>query len=201
MAAVLKDFREATTYDILAWHRPVVSGVTLAALFTVWFIFVYYEYTLVTYVSRIVEIAFILGAVATLTQKAFVSSADVKNHMDHMYEKIRPYAMRFVEGLFGLLTWSNPVASAKVFLASFLVAYVGNWFSDSTLLLILLILAFSVPVVYEKEKPVIDAYLKKAEDFVDKYLNMLKTKGTELKSKVEGSDAAKKLHEMEEKKK
>jgi len=73
--------------------------------------------------------------------------------------------------------------------------------SDSTLVLTVVVLAFTLPVVYEKEQKQIDMYLKKAQEFMDKYLNMLKTKGSEMKKKVESSDVAQKLDEMENKNK
>lgn len=184
MSQVINAFKGATSYDIVAWHRPIVSGIVFGSIVTVWFIFVYFEYTLATFLCRAIQLLFVLGAVPMLTQRALVSASDVTANMDKVYEAIRPCTQKAVQQTFDILTWRDFNKSAKAFLVSFLIAYIGNYVNDSTLFIVVVVAVFSIPVVYEKKKPEIDAQVVKVQGLVDKYLGMLKTKGAAAKGRI-----------------
>lgn len=181
----MNEFKGATAYDIVAWHRPIASGIVIASTLAVWFVFVHFEYTVATFLCRMIQLCFILGAASTFTKRAFVSAADCTASMDRLYERIRPITQKAVQQAFDVLTWRDFNASAKVFLTSFVVAYIGNFMSDSTLFVVVVLAAFSIPVVYEKNKAVIDDQLTKAQAMSDKYLGMLKTQGAAARAKIE----------------
>lgn len=185
MSQITDQFKGITTKGIVTWRRPIASGTVLGAIVSVWFTFVYFDYTLVTFLSRITQLLFIAGAASTFTKKTVVSAADFTACMDKAYETIRPYTQKCAQASFAILTWRDFNTSAKVFVLSFVAAYIGNYVSDTTLFLIVVSGAFSLPVVYEKKKPEIDAQITKIQQLTDKYLGMLKTKGAEAQSKVD----------------
>ncbi|KPI85976.1 reticulon domain protein 22 kDa potentially aggravating protein (paple22) (PAPLE22) [Leptomonas seymouri] len=195
MNVVTKQFEGATVKDILAWHRPIASGLVAGTIFAFWFVYVFFQYTLTTYVSRLVTIAFIVGGAAALTKcVAIRSPEDVSARMDRTYESIRPHVAKGVDAAIALITWRNFLNSAKFFVATIVVAFLGNCMSDSTLMLVALILAFTLPVLYEKKQKEIDSAIEKVQAVVDKYLMMLKTKADSNKTHVE-----QKLDEMQRK--
>ncbi|KAK7195418.1 reticulon domain protein, 22 kDa potentially aggravating protein (paple22) [Novymonas esmeraldas] len=186
MSAIVKDFKGLTAKDVVAWHRPVASGIIFASLFTVWAVFVFAEYTLTTFVSRIVSIAFIAGAAAAVTKRTLVKSPEeMSASMDRIYESVRPHVTKSVDCLVSLITWRDYKASAKFFVATFVTAFLGNWMSDTTLLLVALIISFTVPVAYEKKQKEIDHAIQKARAFIDKHLAVLKTHAESKKQSVE----------------
>jgi FtsH-binding integral membrane protein len=196
MEQVTKQFKGATTKDILAWHRPIASGIVAGSLFAFWFVYVYFHYTFTTYICRLVTILLIVGGAAVLTKRIPMRSPEeISARMDRTYESIRPFVTKSVNAAVGLVTWRDFVASAKFFIATIVLAFLGNWMSDTTLILLALIIAFSVPVVYEKKKKEIDQAVEKAQTVMDKYLSMLKTKASAKKAQVEQQ-----LDEMKNKK-
>ncbi|KAG5472849.1 hypothetical protein LSCM4_02174 [Leishmania orientalis] len=195
MSAITKEFKGLTVKDAVTWHRPVASGVIFSLLFSIWAIFVFAEYTLTTFLSRIVTILFILGAAAAVTKRTVVASPeDVTASMDRAYEFVRPYVTKSVDWMVSLVTWRDYAVSAKFFLATFVTAFLGNWMSDTTLLLVVLLVSFTAPVAYEKKQKEIECVLMKAHAYADKYLGMIKTQASSKKETIEQQ-----LHELERK--
>ncbi|KAG5498018.1 hypothetical protein GH5_02815 [Leishmania sp. Ghana 2012 LV757] len=195
MSAITKEFRGLTVKDAVTWHRPVASGVIFSLLFSIWAVFVFAEYTLTTFLSRIVTILFILGAAAAVTKRTVVASPeDVAASMDRAYEFVRPYVTKSVDWMVSLVTWRDYAVSAKFFLATFVTAFLGNWMSDTTLLLVVLLVSFTAPVAYEKKQKEIECVLMKAHAYADKYLGMIKTQASSKKQTIEQQ-----LHELERK--
>lgn len=186
MEKITEQFKGATTRDILAWHRPVASGIVAGTIFAFWFVFVFFDYTLTTYTARLMTIACIAGGAAAVTKRIPVRSPEeMSARMDRAYESLRPHVTRGVDAAVALLTWRDFATSAKFFIATIVVAFVGNWLSDTTLMLLVLVLSFSLPVVYEKKKKEIDSAVAKAQETLDKYLAMIKTKADAKKTQVE----------------
>lgn len=186
MAAVLKDLKSATAYDIVAWHKPVPSGIVLTAICSIWFVFTHFEYTLTTFCSRIITLVFIAGAAAAVTKRVTVqSSSDFTASMDKVYESARPHLTKAIDGVVGVLTWRDYALSAKCFVATLITALLGNLMSDTTLILLIVVVVFTVPAGYEHKKKEVDEVLKKVQEAVDKALSMIKTKTEEKKAAVE----------------
>ncbi|KAG5472475.1 hypothetical protein LSCM1_03874 [Leishmania martiniquensis] len=195
MSTITKEFRGLTVTDVVTWRRPVVSAAIFFSLFTTWAVFVFAEYTLTTFMSRIVSILFIVGAAAAVTKRTIVTSPeDVTASMDRTYEFVRPHVTRSVDCMVSLLTWRDYAVSAKFFAATFVTAFLGNWMSDTTLLLVALLLSFTAPVAYLKKQKEIECLLRRAHAYADQYLGMIKTHAFSKKQAVEQQ-----LNEMERK--
>ncbi|CBZ28934.1 reticulon domain protein, 22 kDa potentially aggravating protein (paple22) [Leishmania mexicana MHOM/GT/2001/U1103] len=186
MSAIAKEFTGLTLRDVVTWNRPVASSVIFCFFFTMWAIFVFAEYTLTTFVSRIVSILLIAGAAAAVTKRTIVTSPDdVTASMDRAYESVRPCVTKLVDCTISLLTWRDYVASAKFFMGTLVMAFLGNWMSDTTLMLVILIVAFTAPVAYQKKQKEIEHAMKQVRAYIDKWLGMLKTHGEPKKASVE----------------
>lgn len=186
MSAITKQFTGLTAKDVVTWHRPIASGVILSSLFTIWAVFVFAQYTVTTFASRIASIIFIAGAAAAVTKRTFIRfPEDVSASMDRTYESVRPYVTKSVDAIVSIITWRDYTESAKVFVATFVTAFLGNWMSDTTLMLVVLIITFTAPVAYEKKQKEIDHAIEQVRSHVDKYLRMLKTHAETKKKEVD----------------
>ncbi|GET90863.1 reticulon domain protein, 22 kDa potentially aggravating protein [Leishmania tarentolae] len=186
MSAIAKEFKGLTAKDVVAWHRPVASGIIFSLFFITWSIFVFAEYTLTTFVSRIVSLFLIAGAAAAVTKRTMVASPeDVTASMDRVYESLRPCVTKLVDCTISLLTWRDYAATAKFFVATLVMAVLGNWMSDTTLALVTLIVAFTAPVAYEKKQKEIEHVLQQVRVYTDKYLGMIKMQAESKKQSVE----------------
>lgn len=186
-AQVTAAFKGATAGDILAWRRPIASGIVLGVFLAVWFTYVYFGYTFTTFACRTLQLLFIAGGAMKLSNRALYSPTEVTARMDRVYEKVRPHVQSTVERTLKLATWSDPIVSAKFFLATFVVAFIGNWMRDTTLILLIVIALFTIPKVYEQNKQVIDEQIKKVTAILDKYLGKAKDKGAELRKNAEAT--------------
>ncbi|CAG9578492.1 reticulon domain protein, 22 kDa potentially aggravating protein (paple22) [Leishmania major strain Friedlin] len=186
MSAIAKEFKGLTTKDIVTWHRPIASAIIFSSFFTIWAIFVFAEYTLTTFLSRIVSILLIAGAAAAVTKRTIVTlPKDVTASMDRAYESVRPCVTKLVDSTISLFTWRDYAASAKFFMTTLVMAFLGNWMSDTTLMLVILIVAFTAPVAYEKKQNEIERAVQQVRAYADKYLGMIKTHAESKKSSVE----------------
>ncbi|CCW61585.1 unnamed protein product [Phytomonas sp. EM1] len=188
MFGILSLFKDATVYEIIAWHRPVASAVVLGSILSFWLLFVYWQYTILTFLCRCIQLVFLLGAAATATKSNVVYS-DLTGKMDAAYESIRPCAAKILGIFVDVVIWRDVMFSAKVFGASLVMAYIGNYICDSTFILLVTIISFSGPVLYEKNKPLIHDQLRVANRYVNQYIGVLRTKGELLKQKVRHVDA------------
>ncbi|CAD2218012.1 reticulon domain protein, 22 kDa potentially aggravating protein (paple22) [Angomonas deanei] len=181
----IQDVKKMKPYDLFSWKKPAVTGAVLGFILVLWWVFVYYQYTLTTFVSRLVALALLVGAVSAVTNRTVSELSTSQESVDMLYEKVRPYFLRAAEALFNLASWKNPTLSVKVLLTTYLTAFVGNYVSDTTVILLVILAVFGIPPVYEKKKAEADQILKQVQTYTDKYIGMLTTKGKEVAKKAD----------------
>ncbi|KAG5498756.1 hypothetical protein JKF63_03044 [Porcisia hertigi] len=195
MSAIVRDFKGLTTNDVVTWRRPIASGIICTSLFATWAVFVFAEYTLTTFLSRIASALFIIGGAAALTKHTFMTSPDdVSASMDRVYEAIRPYVKKSVNCAVSLLTWRDYMASAKFFAATLMTAFLGNWMSDTTLILFTLVVTFTAPLVYDRKQKEIEQAVEQVRAYANKYIGMITTQ-VDAKRRAFGQQS----HDMERK--
>lgn len=194
LGSILNDI---SVWDVLAWRRPVLSGISMVALLALWVTFVLCRYTLTTFVSRIASLVFLVGAVGAITKRFELSPEDLSASLDRMYENLRPIMTRMADYLVHMITWRDFQASTRMFILTFVGAFVGNYMSDSTIVLFCIILAYTLPAVYERYHSEIDGAVNRVMHMTDQYVNMARGNPPAKKSMSDHVEHA--LHEMDRK--
>ncbi|RNF13459.1 reticulon domain protein [Trypanosoma conorhini] len=172
-------------WEVLAWHRPKVTSVLFGTVISVLALFCFMQYTVVTFLCRVIQLLLLLGVIVGLTNRCKLTSDDIHCAVNRFVDYATPRAEAALETTYNVVTWRNYHLSGMVTLASVVIAFLGNLFSDTALLVSVVVLAFSVPAVYERKKDLIDRWVGVAKSKVEKYMGTLKTKVEEVTKKDE----------------
>jgi hypothetical protein len=170
------DFKGLSFRQLVLWERPRATGVVVGGILTTAVFFGIFEYTLVTFLCRLLEVAFAVIGVMVYQKWIDVSVEDVKRHTRALISDVEPHVITVIEQLFRIITWEDTFFSLKVFLASLAVAFFGNVFSDLVFVLVATLLVFAVPVAYTNNKALVDPQLQRASQLVNQYINTKKPK-------------------------
>ncbi|ORC90816.1 reticulon domain protein [Trypanosoma theileri] len=168
-------------WDVLAWHRPKVTGAMLGSTLLFIMFFCMMEYTVVTFACRVLQLLLAAGLVANVTKRCTLTSDDIQRAVD----SLAPRVADALEKLHELVLWRDTRASAAVAVASVVAAALGNLMSDVTLAVCAVVLAFTLPAVYERKKDTIDAVIARAQEHLEKYIGKIKTSVDEVAKKSE----------------
>jgi hypothetical protein len=170
------EFKNLNGRQLILWERPKATGAVIATIVAVLMLFGYFEYTLITFLCRALQLALVTVGVLVYQKWIVLSVDDVKKMTRTVISDTEPFVITAVEQLHRVVTWEEPMLSLRVFVVSLVLAFLGNVLSDLTLLLVATVFVFGVPVAYTKNKSVIDPYLSKANKLVDEQVNKLKPK-------------------------
>ncbi|RNF06409.1 reticulon domain protein [Trypanosoma rangeli] len=172
-------------WDVLAWQRPIVTGTILGTMLSVLTVFCVMEYTMVTFLCRILQLFLLLGVVVGLTNRCKLTSDDIHCAVNRFVDYATPRLVAALETTHNVVTWRDYTTSGTVTVVSVVIAFLGNFISDFGFFMIAFVLAFTVPVVYEKKKDVIDQWVEMVVSQVQKYMGTIKTKVEEATKKKE----------------
>ena len=179
--SVCSQLKDVTGSQLILWEKPTASGVVLAGLLSIIVIFGFFEYTIVTFLCRVVQLMFVVvGGLVYLHM--FPSSDDIKTCISNSLDKVQPSIAKGLDALFRLLAWEDVKFSAMVLVGTIFFALLGNLFSDLWLLFLGTVALFTLPIGYTKNKVQIDSILlnisalKELNRIVDKILNSNKVK-------------------------
>lgn len=173
--------RGMSLWDVLAWHRPKVTGVLLGSTLLFVTFLCMMGYTVVTFVCRVLQLTLAAGLVASVTKRCTLTSDDIQRAVDC----VAPRVAAALEKLHEIVMWRDTRTSAAVAVASVVVACLGNMMSDATVVVCAIVLAFSLPAVYERKKDPIDRVIAQAQVYVEKYIGKIKTSVDEVAKKSE----------------
>lgn len=156
------DFAEMTVKDLVLWTRPRATGIIVASLFAVLVVFGYLQYTVLTFVCRVLQVAMIVYGGLHYTQKAPIPVQDLPKKAEEILRRCVQPLVRLVEFLALVISWEDQALSRNVLVASVVVGFLGNTFSDLAMLLLITIAVFAGPIVYAKNKDAIDPLLNSA---------------------------------------
>ncbi|PBJ80868.1 reticulon domain protein [Trypanosoma cruzi cruzi] len=182
---IISESRGMSLWDMLAWHRPKVTGVLLGTVLSVLTFFCLMKYTMVTFLCRILQLVLLAGVLLGFTNRWHLTSDDIHEAVNRLVDCATPRLVTALESMHQLVTWRDYRRSGLVTLVSFVVALLGNLVSDAAFLTFFLLLAFTVPAVYEKKKDLIDQWISAATAQVEKYMGKIKTKVEEATKKKE----------------
>ena len=81
-----------------------------------------------------------------------------------------PLIWESVDALARIITWENRSTTTEVFIGTIILAALGNFFTDLTLIFLVTVAFFVVPVLYMKNKAVVDGHLETAKEFLDRLI-------------------------------
>nr|XP_043640130.1 reticulon-like protein B1 [Erigeron canadensis] len=155
--------------DLLLWKDKKVSGVILGGVTIIWFLFEVLEYHLLTLVchSLILTLAtlFLWSNASTFINKSPPKIPEVCIPEKPVFEIVSALRIEINQGLAAI----RDIASGKdlkkflsVIAGLWFVSIVSNCYNFLTLIYILVVLLFSVPVTYDKFEDKIDPLAEKA---------------------------------------
>jgi riboflavin kinase len=159
---------------LLLWRDPKQSGAVFGTATLGYLILEWSNWSLLSLVAYVlllaVAVTFLWNNLASFTNrpgvpvprwlKEGVSDADVKKHADQATTLINK-ALGFT---YRLATGKEVVLSMQVAFVLYAVGKLGGWFTTLGLFYTVVVLAFTVPKVYELKKDEIDAVAKQVHD-------------------------------------
>ena len=172
-ATVKKSFKGANAKDILTWVRPVASGIIVANITLLLFIFGYCEYTLITFVCRLIQVGLaVIGGLVVLGQIS-LNSEDVRSLLNNSINLVEPYAATAMDSGFRILAWTDVTVSITVLIATIVLGFLNAYIPDSALILMMTIVAFGGTPLYFKHQKEIDPHVAKIRKAMDDALDKL----------------------------
>ncbi|KAL6780159.1 hypothetical protein ACKKBF_B14225 [Auxenochlorella protothecoides x Auxenochlorella symbiontica] len=182
--------RNEKVSDLLLWRDPVKSGVVLT-LATLAFAFLRYAKFNAIVVTAYTLVAIVIGSFAWNSYAQFANKAPVpvpevlkrgvtEQEVQAVAQRGTVLINRVLGFLKRVLHLTDPIATGQTAAALYAVARIAGLVSPVTLAFVLVLLAFTLPKIYELRKPQIDdavATLKvQATRFYDQYLSRFVTR-------------------------
>lgn len=157
--------------DLLMWKKWKESALILGGSIIIWILFEKSGYTLLTLLANVamilVTVLFGWAQVAGVLNRAPPRLPELELSEDLVQNTARVVRIEVNKALavtHDIALGKDFRQFAKVLCGFFLLSYVGSWFNFLTLLLIVIILAFTVPYVYEKYEDLFDEHGQVALD-------------------------------------
>eukprot|EP00758_Cryptobia_borreli_P020168 Tbor_TRINITY_DN965_c0_g1::TRINITY_DN965_c0_g1_i1::g.21214::m.21214 len=166
-------FRNITAKELFTWQRPLASSVTVTMILLLVYIFGYLQYTIITFICRVIQLAFILVGVGVYTKTICLSAEDARSHTSNIVMSLDHIVSDTIERSYRVLVWEVPSISVGVMIGSTVVGLLGTYVSDVMMVTILTIFAFTVPVAYYKNRAVVDRQIDKIKKSIKKSIDNL----------------------------
>ncbi|KRX77219.1 Reticulon-3, partial [Trichinella sp. T6] len=178
-------------HDILCWKDPVASGVIFAILFITLISLRYFSALLIIAYAGLLALAASLGfrlyslVTARLYGKEHVDPFKpyLENTISFPAERLHSqvdvfvdFIQKFLDNLKRLFLLEKIFESLKLFVMLWSLTYVGSWLSLSSLAVLALIYAFTVPLLLEKHGNTINKYKNMVTAKVDTILKTVDAK-------------------------
>ncbi|KRZ15664.1 Reticulon-3, partial [Trichinella zimbabwensis] len=178
-------------HDILCWKEPVASGIIFAILFIILISLRYFSALLIIAYVGLLALAASLGfrlyslITARLHGKEHVDPFKpyLENTISFPAEQLHSqvdvfvdFIQKFLDNLKRLFLLEKIFESLKLFVMLWSLTYVGSWLSLSSLAVLALIYAFTVPLLLEKHGNTINKYKNMVTAKVDTILKTVDAK-------------------------
>lgn len=162
--------------DIFLWRDKKLSASVLGGVTAIWVLFELLEYHLLTLVCHVfilfLAIAFLWSNASTFINKSRPHIPDIKIPEKAVVELVSSLRIEINRG-FAVLRNIACGRDIKTFLAVvaclWVVSMIGSCCKFLTLFYILIVMLFTVPLIYEKYEDQIDPFAEKAEIEMKKY--------------------------------
>ena len=177
LPSVQELFRGATPEDILLWRRPQATGLIVGVVALVLFLFGWLQYTWLTFACRALQVLLALFGLLTKLSSSPPTPDDIAAQAGKLVGALHPYFVAGAKFIAKILLWEDTKMSSEALFASLILAFLGNLFSDLTVVFLLAVLLFAGPKVYEQNKEAIDEQLAKLKSHADDVASGLPSSG------------------------
>lgn len=175
LSSITAEFNGITPKALVMWERPKASGAVISAVFLVWLVFGWMEYTLLAATCRVAQLSIAsIGAMIYLGRlDAAALQSDVNARVERALDAAKPQLTKAIEVSLRVASWEQPQLTMKVFGASIAISVLGGLFDVLTLLMLATAIIFSAPLGYEKNKAVIDPQVAKLQEQLAQLLKQI----------------------------
>jgi hypothetical protein len=164
-------FDGLTARDVVMWTKPQATGTIVGGAALVLLIFGWFEYTWLTLLCRFAQLALVGYGLAARFGLGVPTAEELTRLVSQALDTLHPIAVRGAGFAAKILTWEDNALSLKALFASFVLAVMGNLFSDMALLFLATVAVFAGPTVYVNNQKVIDQQLATLKTQTDKVFN------------------------------
>lgn len=165
-----KLFQGITLKSLLMWEKPKESMIIAGSLVGFIVVFGIMEYTMLTFICRLLQLLLLCFAGAAYLGKPLATAQEIVQYAKLLHDMFLPLVWDAVDALARIITWESRSTTTEVFIATVVLAALGNFFSDLTLILLVTVCFFVVPVLYVKNKAVVDGHLEIAKEYFDRLI-------------------------------
>jgi hypothetical protein len=159
-----------TLKALVLWERPAVSGLVAFSCLGLLVAFGFFQFTIVTLVCRALQLLLLTFAAASYLGYPPLTREQIVQVAKQWHDAFLPALWDAVDAAARIITWENRTTSTEVLVGTIVLAFLGNIFSDFTLLLLLTIGLFAVPVTYAHNQAVFDEHLKVLKVALDRII-------------------------------
>lgn len=177
--------------DVLLWRKWQISAGILAVAAVAWILFELSNYTLLTLLGNtallVVLVVFAWAQVASLLKWPPPPVPELQlteEHVQWAANTLRNEVNQALAVAHNVAMGKDYKQFFQVVAGLYVLAYVGSWFSTLSLFFFGVLLAFTVPVFYEKYEDQVDAHLKKGLDELHKVYFMVESKVKAVMNKI-----------------
>lgn len=165
---ICAQFDGITAKELFSWTRPTATGIVVGFIAALLLIFSYFEYTIVLFACRLLQVGFAVLGGLIYTKQYTITSESVRDGVSTFADNFKPILVNTCDAIFRLLAWEQPGYSAPLLIGTVVVAFLSTYLEDSFLILVITILAFGGTPLYIK-------YQKQIDPHAEKIANQIKT--------------------------
>lgn len=158
---ICAQFSGLTAKELFSWTRPAATGIVVSIIAALLLIFSYFEYTIVLFACRLLQVGFAVLGGLVYSKQYTISAEDVRDGVSVFADNFKPILVNTCDGIFRLLAWEQPGYSAPLLIGSVVLAFLSTYLEDAFLILVVTILAFGGTPLYNKYHAQIDPHVEK----------------------------------------
>lgn len=163
-------FQGLTLKSLLMWEKPKESMIIAGTLLGFIVVFGIMEYTMLTFICRLLQLVLLCFLGANYLGKPLATSQEIVEYAKLLHDMFLPLIWDTVDFLARIITWESRSTTTEVFVGTIVLGALGNFFSDLTLIFFCTVAFFVCPILYVKNKAVVDGHLAQAKVYLDRLI-------------------------------
>jgi multisubunit Na+/H+ antiporter MnhG subunit len=164
--------------DIYTWKHPMTSGGIFAAGVAVFLLLTYFQYNIVTLLTRAGQLLLVASGVyySAVAKSSHPGGIDFSAYIQPMSVSIANCANQFARDLHRAYTWQDRGLSIKLMVGLQLLFWLANYFSFLVIFFTIFVITMTAPLIYSLQHKQIDAVVGKGKAQVHNGLQSINAK-------------------------
>eukprot|EP00755_Sulcionema_specki_P019922 Sspe_Gene.12272::Locus_4174_Transcript_1_1_Confidence_1.000_Length_720::g.12272::m.12272 len=176
---IAEEWQKATVLDVVHWRTPALSTLIFGGGLALYILLEGCGYTAVTLAARVMQLVLLSGPLYYMVHgRPSVSqdgqAFDCQPYIHNFFDAVRPTLARAAIKANKVCSWEDTWLSLSWFVYLNLLSYFGGWLTDPSVLLLMWVVAFTAPRLYESQRHVVDPKLQELKAQVDKKMASLR---------------------------